>query len=136
MSALRSLLFVFVLMLGGPLYAAETTTETPAELKKQIEAVNRESATLDAENAELRKKISELEQKTRELVPQVMTAETPSAQQAPAKPARKKVVLPPEPAPEVSFLDTLLADPMMLGGAAGAILLLGALVVVKRRRSA
>lgn len=133
MRVLRSLLFVLVLG-AVPLHAAEKV-ETPAELKKQIEAVNRESAALDAENAELRKKISELEQKTRELAPQVMTTETPPADAAaPAKPARKRIVLPPEPKPEPSLLDSLLADPMMLGAAGGAIILLLVLVIVLRRR--
>lgn len=133
MSVLRSLLFVFVLG-AVPLHAAEKA-ESPEELKKQIEAVNREGAALDAENAVLRKKISELELQTKELAPQVMTAETPHAEKAaPAKPARKKVVLPPEPAPEPSLLDTLLADPMMLGAAGGAVILLLVLVIVMRRR--
>ncbi len=135
MNVLRSLLFLLVLGVV-PLYAAEKA-DSPAELKKQIEAVHRETADLEAQNADLRKKISELEQKTRELSPRALgTEQKPASPAAPAKPARKKVVLPP-PEPEPSFLDSLLAaDPMMLGAGAGAILLLGALVIVMRRRRA
>ncbi len=134
MNVLRSLLFLLVLGVV-PLYAAEKA-DSPAELKKQIEAVHRETADLEAQNADLRKKISELEQKTKELSPQVLGAEQkPASPAVPAKTAHKKIVLPP-PEPEPSFLDSLLADPTMLGAGAGAVLLLGALVFVMRRRRA
>jgi len=143
MGVLRSLL-LFMMLVSVSLYAAETA-DTPAQLKKQIEAVNQESDALEKKNAELRKQIQELEQKTKELGPQAMAPETASTQaQAPAKPVipTKPVHRAPKPQPpEKSLLDTLLEDPLsllddplMLGGAAGVIILLIALVVVMRRR--
>lgn len=134
MGRLRALLFVLVLG-TVPLHAAEKVA-SPAELKTEIEAVSRESAALEAENAQLREKLSELEQKTRELASQLTASEAaPAEAAAPAQPApHTGVQPPPDPLPEQSFLDTLLADPMMLGVVAGAMVLLGVLMIVMRRR--
>jgi pilus assembly protein FimV len=67
-----------------------------------------------------------------------LEAEAPKTEAPPLAPpapvAKKPVAPPPPPAPEPSFIDVLLEDPMLLGLGAGMIALLGGAAVFMSRR--
>jgi len=76
-ASLTALAVALLLSCVQPLHAEEQNRE---ELRQQIDAINRDTAALDAQNAELRKHITDLEQQTRALAPHALK---PQAMQSP-----------------------------------------------------